>query len=391
MRSRINCHYFIAPFLVICTLLELLSGCEARTEGILADRLEVETLVNPAVANLTTGTEVRAWLIGDSAVIGFGGDYAFYTPNDFDSLFAVSDNAELKTGKLLFNDFENLVIQTSTPSNDLVIEQASNYGSEYSVKVSKDNFEERDEGGINIQGTHQFEAAAFAGIDVGWVFSNYTAISGQEIFDNGIKVYSVIKNGFTGLTEISLISELSAEYVPVEAAFFNALSGWLLTRKGNQNYLFITGDGGYSWQGPYDVGNANGELMTQIANYDPQNLYLYSPNHTAIYASHDGGITWLRTEPTLANLSHQGVTDLYVVSAQVAYTVLSSTQDDIALIGSVFRTNNGGASWEKANAKPLYAEYIDCLNEETCIATSRNVVQISRDGGITWKVLVYPL
>lgn len=374
------------PFL----LLALLSACSARTDGLLVDRLDVETIAKPIVRNLTTGEEVRAWLYADSALIGFGGIYAFYTPNEFDSLFAVSENALIKKGKLLYNDFERLVIQTSPPEEDLRLEQSEDYGSTYSIKVEKDNFEQREETGILIRGTHSFDAAAFAGIDIGWVFSSYNAITGDELFASATKVYSVVKNGFTGEVEMSLIAELPIEYRPVDAAFFNALSGWLLTRAAGKDYVFTTGDSGVTWEGPFEI-SGNSDAMEKIVLYDPQTLYLYSSTQTAIYGSHDGGMTWLRTEPYLANLSHYGVSDLYAVNDQVAYAALNSTADDIAIIGNVFRTTNGGDTWTQANTQPMYAEYIDCLDENICIATSKNVVQITRDGGVTWKVLVYPL
>ena len=369
----------------------LLAACNSQTDDLLLNRLDVDYLVNPIVGNITTGDEVRAWLIGDSSIIGFGGDYAFYTNNDFDSLYSVTpNNATLKSGTILYNDFENIVLQQA--GDDLYIEETNDYGQTYSPKIQKSRFEERSEGGVSITGTHSFDAAAFAGIDIGWVFSRYTALSGSDLFPTAAKVYNIVKNGSTGETSIIHIADLPAEYAPISANFFNALSGYLLTRSStnSNNYVFVTGDGGFSWEGPFIVGNT-AYNMQHIALSDPQNLYIYSKDKIGIYASHDGGMTWQYAEPYLANLSHYGVLDLYVVNQQVAYAALARAADDIATIGDVFRTDDGGNTWTKANQAAMYAEYIDCIDAHTCIATSKNVVQITRDGGATWKVLVYPL
>lgn len=369
-------------------LLCLFSACTNNTDKLLVDLLDVDALVNPAVSNITTGTEVRAWLYADSAMIGFGGNYAFYTPNDFDSLFAVAENAQLRDGKLLYNDFEHLVVQPTEGTLNLL--ESDDYGQNYYTKIEKSNIEERNENGVFISGTHQFGAVAMAGIDIGWAFSTYTAISGHELFDSATKVYNIIKNGSSGVTEMTHIADLPMEYRPVDATFFNALSGYLLTRSNSKNYVFATGDGGYSWEGPFEVSNTATDML-HIEVYDPQNLYLYSETQTKIYASHDAGMTWQVTEPYLANLSYYGVLDIYSVNDQIAFATLGNTSDNIATIGDVYKTTNGGNTWVKANTKAMYAQYIDCIDENICIATSNNVVQITRDGGVTWKVLVYPI
>lgn len=376
---------YLVAFLLIFVLVGLLSACTSSSEDLLFDRMDVDVLVNPIVQNITTGNEIRAWTYSDTEIIGFGGAYAFYTPNKFDSLYAVAENSSLPD-IILYNSFEQIVSRQNL-DNSVALRFSEDYGVTYDAFLQLNEYEY--DGGL-LLGLHNYGPMAFLGKDLGWIASYYTANVGQANFPTGIKIYRAVLNGAIGQSETTLLAELSADYTPVDILFFNTFAGWLLVKNTGGSYVYRTSDGGTTWQGPFAISN-NTSKIDKLNSLDLLNIYAYSQQSALMYYSKDAGQTWFKSDMQMAELTHSGISDMYAVNEQVAYCVANVEADNVATISDIYKTGDGGANWQKVNNRDMYGFYIDFWDENIGLTTSNNVLEYTTDGGQTWDVLVYPI
>ncbi len=372
-------------FVVAALFLLGITACTSSSEELLIDRLDVETLVNPIVQNITTGNEIRAWTYSDTEIVGFGGTYAFYTPNKFDSLYAVAEGASLPDN-IIYNSFEQIVSRQDV-SDGVFLRYSEDFGATYNIFLHL--YKNYITNG-SIQGVHNYGPMAFLGKDLGWIFSYYTTNSISDTLSTGIKVYRAILNAGTGQSETFLLAELSAEYTPVDALFFNTFSGWLLVKNNIGSYVYRTADGGTTWSGPFAI-TTNSNSIDKLHSVDLLNVYAYSQSSAYVYYSKDAGQTWLKANMQMAEFNHTGISDMYAVNEQTAYCVANVETDEVAVISDIYKTTDGGANWQKANNRDMYGYYIDFWDENIGLTTSRNVLEYTTDGGQTWDVLVYPI
>jgi|GEM_PF-1744825 len=377
--------FFILPGMALVLGL-FLSSCFSENNKLLFDFADVEPIVNPITQNLTTGDRIYGYMIENNGIVGFGGGYAFYTPNYFDSLYAIANGTLYE--RVVYNDFENLVIYPEAFA-DLQLEESNNYGETYYNKLFVSRLESRTQGAVTINGTHTFDVVHFLNKDLGWVFTYYTATQGASVFPSGLKVYMVVKDAFNNINTFNLVSELSPAYSAADAYFVNTFTGYLLVNNSaNDSFLLVTNDGGSTWTETYLVSSGIRLNKLFVLPNQPNFLYAYSTTNKQIYHSSNGGQTWQSYNLTIAN---SGINDLFAVDTQVAFAISIASNDNIAAIADVYQTTNGGQSWQKINQNRIYADKIDFLNQTTGIATSRNVLQLTEDGGKTWRPLVYPL
>ncbi|OWY24354.1 hypothetical protein C7N43_16505 [Sphingobacteriales bacterium UPWRP_1] len=375
-----------AIYLAGLLLAMLTAGCFSENNRLLFDYADVEPLVNPATGALTTGDKIYGWMSGDSTIVGFGGGYAYYTPNLFDSIYAVANGVAYE--RIVYNDFENIIIYPEAYT-DLQLEESNNFGETYTNKLYVSKFENRVENGTTITGTHSFDVVHFVNKDLGWVFTSYVAAQGASVFASGLKVYQVVKDAFNNQNLYSLLAELSPLYQPADAYFLNTFTGYLLVNDSAGNaYLLVSNDGGLTWPNVYPISNGVPLNKLEVVYATPNYLYAYSKTGKQIFYSSDSGQNWQSYNLLIAN---GGMSDLYAVDSQYAYAVSVAYTDDIASVADVYQTTNGGQSWQKVNQNRIYADAIDFYSQLKGVATSGNVLQLTTDGGKTWKVLVYPL
>lgn len=374
----------ITIFVVSITI--TISGCFSENNKLLFDYADVEPLVNPATAALTTGEKIYGYMIDDTTIVGFGGGYAYYTPNYFDSIFSVANGVLYE--RVVYNDFENIVIYPDAYT-DLLLEESNNFGETYTNKLYVSGFENRIEGGETITGTHDFKVVHFLNKDLGWVFTSYLAAQGESVFPSGLKVYQVIKDAFNNVNLFNLLAELSPDYAPTDAYFINTFTGYLLANNSsNDAYFLVSNDGGVNWTETYQISSAVPLNKLFVLPDAPNFIYAYSETGKQIYYSSNSGQTWQSYNLLIAN---SGITSLYAVDEEYAYAVSTAFNDDIATVADVYQTTNGGQSWQKVNQNRIYADAIEFSSRQIGIATSGNVLQLTKDGGKTWKPLVYPL
>ncbi|QQS27401.1 MAG: hypothetical protein IPM47_10805 [Sphingobacteriales bacterium] len=371
---------------ILIFVVSFTTGCFSENNKLLLDYADIVPLVNPATSALTTGDKIYGYMTDDTTIVGFGGGYAYYTPNYFDSIYAVADGVLYE--RVIYNDFENIVIYPEAYS-DLQLEESNNFGENYYNKLYVPRFENRIEGGETITGTHDFKVVHFLNKDLGWVFTSYAAAQGSTVFPSGLKVYQVIKDAFNNINLFNLISELSQVYTPADAYFINTFTGYLLVNNSSSDsYLLVSNDGGVNWTETYQISSGVALTTLFVLPGSPNFMYAYSKTGKQIYYSSNSGQTWQSFNLIIAN---SGITDLYAVDEEYAYAVSAAFNDDIAVVADVYQTKNGGQSWEKVNQNRIYADALDFSSRLVGIATSGNVLQLTSDGGKTWKPLVYPL
>jgi hypothetical protein len=375
------------PYYLLVSFSLCLVMCTSTNDSLLYDQLGLDPLVNPITTNLTTGDKIYAWMAGDSAIVGFGGGFAFYTPNLFDSIYGIEGTV---VEEIIYNDFENIIVRpANVVTDDLFLQESTNFGETYLTKLNKSANESYVSGGVAVEGTHDFQAISFLNKEVGWFFSNYTATSGSEVFDSGLKVYTIVVNGYTGNTEVNNIADLGTPYVAQAAHFFSTYIGYLLAQDyAGYTWLLRTEDGGYTWQTPTLVSDDNTKPATDFHFVSFERLVAYNPAHKVVYTSGDDGDTW--QSGTLAN-ANLGITDLYFPNETVGYACSPVFVDEIGQVSDIYKTTDGGLNWNKVNANYLYADHLDFMTDDIGLAVSGNAVQYTNDGGTSWKVLVYPL
>ncbi len=368
----------------ILTIGLLFSTCYSENNALLLDEVEIDADFNPVTSQFATGEKVYAWMVDDSTVLGYGGGYAFYTPNDFDSVYAIAGSIK---EELLFTDFENIVVApTDQANNDFLLEQSDDFGANYTTKLYKSYFENSTIDSTLVQGTHSNWQTFMLSQDAGWTFSKYLGEEGVDVFPSALKMYEITYDFNTDENILIWKKDLNASYTINEIYFASATLGWLLiTYQGDANIL-VTADGGNTWDGPHYITTNN--TPTRLYSVDGELLIAFSGTHKYLYTSTNNGISWQSNEIFFANT---GINDLQFIDQNIGYAVSVAAEDGLGKISDVYKTNDGGSNWDKVNSSRIYAETIDFSSEQVGLAMSKNVVQITRDGGVNWQVEIYPL
>lgn len=364
------------------------SACFSENDALLIDEVAIEPVINPVTQFITTGDKIYGYMVDDTTIIGFGGGYAYFTENLFDSLFYVADNISV-ADDIVYNDFENIVIYPTNvaTTGDLRFDESNDFGGSYITKFTKSQNESTVIEGINVTGTHDYSAVSFVNKDLAWVFSNYTANEGGSVFDSGIKVYLMLRDFINNEIQFNLLTELSSNLQLLDAVFSDIDNGFMLVDDGDNLLMLLSTDGGLGWNIPVGI-DASASGLNKIEIFSDNQWFVYSTNTPSIYSTSNAGETW---QSTTLNNGTGTIVDVFVVDETHAFVALKLDEDEIASIGHVFKTSNSGNSWEQANEQLLYVDELDFISPERGIAVSQNVMQLTTNGGETWELLVHPL
>jgi photosystem II stability/assembly factor-like uncharacterized protein len=158
-------------------------------------------------------------------------------------------------------------------------------------------------------------------------------------------------------------------------------------------------DGGASWQGT----EAPAPVVTKLA-FDPNDSGIIYAGTSSLWAtpdspgmrdsrvlkSTDGGRTWTAPPnfPQLGGTFPDGVTDL-AVDPQSPRTVYAATSDWDGIAGALWKSTDGGTSWQ--NVWPYPFSYLSAVvvNQSAGViyVASDNGLLQSSDGGASWKAI----
>jgi photosystem II stability/assembly factor-like uncharacterized protein len=156
--------------------------------------------------------------------------------------------------------------------------------------------------------------------------------------------------------------------------------GWVV---GGRNHVRHTGDAGLTWQ-VQDPTITYKHWMT-VDFVDTLNGWIagYETNYYEIYHTSDGGVTWFLQfqVPNLISINR-----IHFFDANNGWAV----GGDYGNLGYVFRTTDGGVSWDTitvslpSGAKIYDADFVSALDGW---AVSGSVILETNDGGLSWVTI----
>jgi len=235
----------------------------------------------------------------------------------------------------------------------------------------------------------------------------------------------------TGIVDIDINPQNPNEVYA--AAWYKTRSAWNFEESGKTSGIYKSNDGGNTWQlltkdgAGFPVGNGVGRIGIAVYPKNPQIVYAVVDNNfhkpdtaeskkdTSRYvlrdfekitieeflAMDDRKIDTFLRRNRMAKYSSKGIKEK-VKAGQLKPTVLfdhlfdaNTALFDTPIIGcEVYRSDNGGQSWKKANTKELtlyntYGYYfgkifVSPYNDQKLVITGFDV-ELSNDGGKTWK------
>jgi len=171
--------------------------------------------------------------------------------------------------------------------------------------------------------------------------------------------------------------------------------------EGGERGIYKTTDGGKSWQRALFISDFTGCFEIHMDPRSSNTLYavahqrlkkLYSTisggPESAIYKSIDAGASW---QKIMTGLPSEDVGRIGMAispaNPDVLYAIVQAKEN-----GGVYRSSDRGASWTKQNAYvsayPFYFQKLFCDTKDENRLYSMDVfIQVSSDGGATWKKL----
>ncbi|MCH7903077.1 MAG: hypothetical protein IH944_00760 [Armatimonadetes bacterium] len=249
--------------------------------------------------------------------------------------------------------------------------------------------------------------------DLVWVGTGEQNSRNSSSWGDG--VYKSTDGGATwtnmGLAETKHISEIIIHPENSDIVFIAALGH--LWGENEERGIYRTEDGGQTWEKILYEGPRSGFIDLDMSPSDPDTLLAVSwermrwaykwasgGESSYIYKSTDGGDTWKKVMDGIpgGDTGRIGISIMHSKPSIVIATVEKAregTGRDRKQIGGLFKSTNGGNSWEKINdinPRPFYFSMPmqDPLDEDRIyvIATS---FHFSEDGGETFKTMSMPI
>ncbi len=175
-----------------------------------------------------------------------------------------------------------------------------------------------------------------------------------------------------------------------------------LRNAGGERGIFKTTDGGKTWTNVLAVSQYTGcyqvfldpnhpNIVYASAHQRMRNLYtgVHGGPESGIYRSIDYGVTWQKLAGGLPSedVGRIGIA-ISPVNTDLVYAIVDATEKDRGF----YKSTDRGASWTKQGSyitsAPFYYQNIHCdTKDENRIYSDDTFIQLSLDGGKTWKNL----
>lgn len=82
------------------------------------------------------------------------------------------------------------------------------------------------------------------------------------------------------------------------------------------------------------------------------------------------------------------IQDIEIINGNTIYAVIGQQENpSFGWVSKLAKSTNGGASWQIMD-KDFYGESISFFNEQHGIAMAKGVLQVTHDGGETWRLVL---
>lgn len=365
----------------------LLFSCTKDT--ILIEQIPAE--VNAIINYTNDCQDVYARMISDTEVLVFSGSHAIHSDDDFATMSAVLNT----TGgygcnnQVIFFDGLNAWTREAMP---------------YGGTSNRVSFEGQDN--LFIQSgysdfTFTPSLLSYSKTDHP-LFENLTSFLMAAQNGSKLDIYQCDAHTKTG-TRIGSTNTLVTPLAPRRMFKVNDL--WILSAQHLNNppavtHAVFTSTDKITWQGPFDfdelrdyetiweVSGSGATLVARVVNYEVPSNYSTCPAtqidgcQTATFRiSKDAGQTW-----TVFG-DGKGFIDVQVIGPETFFGITPSAPGDRGPICALYKSTDGGATWT-TEATPFYAERIHFYNATDGLAMAEATLQITHDGGKTWKLVL---
>ena len=165
--------------------------------------------------------------------------------------------------------------------------------------------------------------------------------------------------------------------------FKDSLTGYAVTMRNsdNKSYVIKTTDGGDNWS--FVLTDSSGRMFTDVEFLNASNGFVCTDYHTGgarLFATTNGGNEWNVLNNPSTYFTYE---DMYVLSETEIWAVNSEP-----LEGGVFRTTNGGITWQRKHYMSSQADRVYMINSRIgFISNGDNVnswLRKTTDAGDTW-------
>lgn len=163
--------------------------------------------------------------------------------------------------------------------------------------------------------------------------------------------------------------------------FADANHGWITGR----NHLLRTTDGGESWE-PVEWGATIGMgLAARTLLVLGPDAVMIGCDNGGIRVTTDGGRTWRLTYVNHGRVDER-VVELRLVPPSTFFAVTNGGGQPVP--SGVYRSEDGGATWEKLLEERKRLHSIDFVDGERGVVVGHGVAYTTTDGGATWRKTV---
>ena len=364
-----------------------LLACSEKDELLLSN-IEVVPTFNTETTILTS-SEMTAWMKNDSTIEGYGGGYAFRSTDNFKN-FTIQPGEII--GYPIYYNKEGVIVSGHYQNNSGIITNDYFTGPYRDITPFLDKH-------IAVPGVYygkiQYPIFHFRNPNDGMIVSRFKKNHAAYEIEDGVKFYKLVNGKPEPVSAVA-----SNDFVPIDLEFFDQNLGYTLLTEFNNSYpgyskvmyLSKTVDGGNTWSEPKRILKSNvvPEKVTDMLLTGPNTIVLYSDKkingNSHMFVSENGGDTW-----STGFLESDYINSIQFITPKIGYYVDRVQHYNTQYrIGNIYKTIDGGKKWNKINESEVYVNHVSFINETTGIAYTDKVLQITNDGGKTWKLLIHP-
>jgi hypothetical protein len=355
-----------------------LSSCETSEETFL-NFFEVSTSLTAASLEISSNGKSQPLIVeinSQNRIYGVGNGNRFHTDDYFQSV-----NYSRGFASENFIEIDGNVIQRTRYEDELnkiIIEESYDRAESFIVKTEIEKIFSDD---FIYYAQNQ---------DTGWILrENFNTIDIIKIEGSSYRLIQTLN----GDGAVSIWFNGAVGYIMLDADFF-----------GDQKTVYKSNNFGDSWSFvstfslKKDQSNTSndvnylvgyGDLIYAVFDAGLNNVFTSRPSDY-MYLSRDGGNSWQFYQENSLR-SFQFLDERNGVAIKSTDFVYNWEDDKIASRGILFKTSDGGKTWDEVSNMEIYADRIYFLNENIGLAMSYSVLQVTSNGGKDWRLLVYPL